>query len=165
MKKSVKIVVAIGAIMLTIAIIYAVLATGFEIKLPEQRCFANLDELAFLDEYVLKEIDDNEINLKGLETVSEYCIEVEYDGEHYDVFAYVFASKAEAELYYIRTNEHHKYASWYYITRAGTNVFRISGNSGIKNRESFKKLVYEHLSIIIDPFEEGQAGYSKIGIF
>ena len=166
MKKTIRIVAIaiIGTFLLGSTITYIIHKSGFKIKLPEKRCFASTDELAFLDEYAVKELEDNEKNLKGLETVWEYCMEVEYEGTHYDVFAYVFASKAEAELYYIRTNERHKYARWYYITRADTNVFRISGNPGIKNRESFKKLVYENLSIIIDPFEDGQAGYSKVGL-
>ena len=66
---------------------------------PEFKTFANMDELSFLDQYCVDQLDDPNLE-DGLSVTDRKCIEVDYNRNHFHVYAYVFLNEADARSYF-----------------------------------------------------------------
>ena len=129
----------IGAILLTLIMSLV----GF--NGPQFKIFANMDELSFLDSYCVGYLDDNESLTEGLYVTDRKCIEVEYNGVRFQVYAYVFRDKSDAKAYFDRVKDELKSINgWYYRIYQSNKAFFAHGPS--KGSRSFNAFLYNHFS-------------------
>lgn len=111
---------------------------------PEFKIFANMDELSFLDQYCVDQLDDPNLE-DGLSVTDRKCIEVDYNGNHFHVYAYVFLYEADARSYFDGVEATMKKNNgWHYRSYQSNRAFFAFGPS--KGSRDFQALLYEHFS-------------------
>lgn len=128
------------AVLLSSVVLVVVLdLTGY--KGPEFRIYADMDELSFLDEYTVDQLEDDENALEGLNVVERKCMEVNYKGSRFYVYAYVFLDQADAKEYFDRVGKiMDGLSGWRYRMHQSDRAFFVYGPS--RNSRSFKALLY-----------------------
>ena len=138
--------ILLAVLVVAVALTVIIGLVGF--NAPEFRIFTELDELSFLDEYTVGQLDDDEGILEGLSVVDRKCIEVDFNESRFRVYAYVFLNEADAKAYFDRANEIMKKTNgWHYRVYQSNRAFFANGPS--RNSGSFKALLYENFSSIV----------------
>lgn len=138
-----------AVLVLAAAVVLTDALGGF--KAPEFRIFADLDELAFLDKYCVGELDDFENITEGLDVVEKKCMEVDYCGSRFCVYAFVFGNESEAKTFFESTKTiTDNTGGWHYRACQSDRAFFAFGPS--QNSRSFKALLDENFSSIVNHF-------------
>lgn len=158
MRTRTKVFVIIGSILLGVFLFAAailVYVDRYGIPLPKVKIFADISEMNALDEYVDAEIDDETKFIRDLSIAGSYCRKIIYDGDEYYVFAYVFSTRAEADLYIEKRSHTDSYQREYLAGKA-ERVLYIGTNASNKKIKVFKRFLLDHLSETIDKVNSEQ---------
>ena len=150
MKKRIIFIAAIAFIIILVALILLVIRGGF---LPsEYRIFGTLDELSCLNEYVNQSIEEDNNLIKGLAVAENKCVEVNYNGGIFKVYAYVFTSSTDASDFITRARRIHKSNGSFYMISDENRALYIEGSN--KSYKDFMEFLFDHLTVRIDRFGE-----------
>lgn len=147
MKKTIKICAIVsGSLMLTTAIIFSILLTT-EFNKPEFKIFAELEEFSCIDEYIISSLPDESQYISGLMIADRLCVKVKYEGAEFDVYAYTFASKDDADKYISRVRRNSEKDKWRYMVSKENRALFIKGS---KRTDGFLSYLFESFSETLD---------------
>lgn len=148
MKKAFKLcAIILGLDMLIVAIILIVLLTT-EFSKPEFKIFVEMEEFSCIDEYITTSLPDESQYINGLMIADRLCVKVKYEGTDFDVYAYIFTSKDDANQYITEVRQNSNTAKWRYMVSKENRALFIKSS---ERMDGFLSYLFESFSETLDP--------------
>ncbi len=154
MKTWVKILLILGCCLLGVALIAGLVSLLLnkwtKAITTAPKIFVELNELEFLDDYQAVSIPDDTRAVKDLTIVDRKCVQVNYKGGEFKLYAYVFSTTQEAVEFDARVTRISKERDngYFYMTHQKERAIFVDGS--LRSSEKFMDLLYEHLSSTVN---------------
>lgn len=142
MKRPIRIIAGVAAVAVLVAAL-CIAAKKQSSKKLDYRIFGSLDEFSCFDAYETEELPDPEEPTKGLAINDRRCFSVSFEGYDFNVYAYVFASDADAASFAERCGGLSE-GALYSVSR-DDRAMLVTG--GEKRSRQFLKYLFEHLTV------------------
>ena len=138
---------------LIIAVICSVCCAPMKVKQItslEDKIFADISELDCLDDYIVEDLPDDERVVSGLNVIEKKCVDVNYNGNIFKVYAYVFSSLEEAKTFHSRISKYKQGSlGWLHkMQHQGARGLYVAGP--LDSYKEFIEFLYDHFTTTVD---------------